>query len=224
MQAYKINNIILHAKIVADLGGNMEGDFSVVQDLLPLNKLRALRDHADSALEKALRIQQQAVGVDVDLGQLPVKGGDLNAHANIREDYRFELSPTELASFVGLDSIRGMYAAFKDYAPNFPVTRIVVRRTDLNGDKHIQYHSDSDTAVMHVWLNEDNDINNVIEGGNLIYLNNNSATKVESKSGAATLHKNKIVHGITPLNGTRYVLILLSDNKLQDDVMEALVA
>ena len=186
-------------KIVRELEGNLDGTFGLTEELVSLYECGVLRDYADSELDKLIELNGQE-GMD------------------IQEDFRFEVSPSKLETLISLDSIRSMFKAYKNYASDFPVSRVVMRRTSLNGDKHIQYHNDGDTAVMHVWLNEDG-----VEGGNLVYLNRDGVSKVEAKPGAAALHGDKIVHGITPLNGTRYILILLGDSKIHDDVLEPMM-
>lgn len=189
-------------EIVNGLGGNLEGEFGIVEDLLSSHERASLRDFADSELVDAL------------------KAADKEEEHGIQEDFRFEVSPSKLASLVDVNSIRSMHKAFKDYASDFPVTRVIIRRTSLTGNKHIQYHNDGDTSVMHIWLNEDD----TVDGGNLIYLNKDGATWVPTKPGAAALHKDKVVHGITPVDGTRYILILLGDNRVKSDVLEAIVS
>ena len=187
-------------EIVSELGGNLEGKFGIKEDLLSSQDRASLREYADSELADALEAADKE-----------------DEHA-IQEDFRFDLSPSKLASLIDVDSIRSMRKAFKDYASDFPVTRVIIRRTSLTGNKHIQYHNDGDTSVMHVWLNEED----TVDGGNLVYLNKDGATWVQTKPGAAALHKDKIVHGITPVNGTRYILILLGDNRVDSDVLESI--
>lgn len=187
-------------EIVSELGGNLDGKFGIKEDLLSSQDRASLREHADSELADALGAADKE-----------------DEHA-IQEDFRFELSPSKLASLIDVGSIRSMRKAFKDYAIDFPVTRVIIRRTSLTGNKHIQYHNDGDTSVMHVWLNEED----TVDGGNLVYLNKDGATWVQTKPGAAALHKDKIVHGVTPVNGTRYILILLGDNRVDRDVLETI--
>ena len=187
-------------EIISDLGGNFEGKFAIKEDLLSSQDRASLREHADSELANAL------------------EAADKEDERAIQEDFRFELSPSKLASLIAANSIRSMRTAFKDYAIDFPVTRVIIRRTSLTGNKHIQFHNDGDTSVMHVWLNEED----TVDGGNLVYLNKDGATWVQTKPGAAALHKDKIVHGVTPVNGTRYILILLGDNRVDSDVFESI--
>lgn len=189
-------------EIVSDLGGNLDGKFGIVEDLLSSQECASLREYADSELVEALKAAVQEEEHD------------------IQEDFRFEVSPSKLASLIDVDSIRSMHKAFKDYDSDFPVSRVIIRRTSLTGNKHIQYHNDGDTSVMQVWLNEED----TVDGGNLVYLNKDGAHLVPTKPGSANLHKDKIVHGITPVNGTSYILIFLGDNRFESDVLESVVS
>jgi len=106
-----------------------------------------------------------------------------------------------------------MYKAFKQHDASFPVSDIVIRRSALDQDRHIQYHIDGDSSVMHVWLNDDAD------GGNLFYLDQNGMTKIEVTMGTGVFHSDNIVHGVSSFTGTRYILLFIGPTVNHDDVL-----
>ena len=190
---------------VAKLDGNLQGRYEEMKGpLLTMDQCHRIRDYTDKRWK-----------ADVDAGVDVARG------KNYTIDYRIELQPEELASMIGVASVQRLYQAFRDYDEDYPVSRIVVRRTTSVHEHHIQYHNDGPTAVMHLWLNAPTEI----EGGGLWYLTSNGTAVVDTSiTGAASFHSEGIVHGVATFAGTRYILIFLSDHKGASDVVAPFLA
>jgi len=190
--------------IAKELEGNLDASFMEIKDpILSTDECSVLKKHADAELEKT-----------VAKGITEMRG------AKITEDFVVDITPSELKNLIGMDSIRAMYKTFKEFNPDFPVSRINVRRTALTGGKHIHYHVDGASMVMHVWLNGGDEL----DGGNFFYLGQNNTTKIETTMGAATVHGKEIVHGISSFNGTRYTLLFVGDRIHSKDVLTDMMA
>ena len=189
----------IHAT-VEKLEGNLEGRFEEKKDpLLTMDQCHSIRDYTEMRWK-----------ADIDAGLDVARG------KNYTLDYRIELPTQDLADLIGVASVQDLYQAFQDYDEDYPVSRIVVRRTTSAHDHHIQYHNDGATAVMHLWLNAPTEI----EGGGLWYLTKNGTQVVDTSiTGAASFHSEGIVHGVATFAGTRYILIFLSDHKAANDIV-----
>ena len=200
--------------VITSLKGNIDGHFTeVTSPLLTQDECSRLRSFADERLQEELLLASNAMIADKKGDDEYLQYGD-----DIREDFRFHVTVDELLELVSLDSIRAMYDAFKAHDSNYHVSGLVLRRShhDSN-DRHIQYHQDGQTSVMHVWLNEDD-----IDGGNLYYLNRNGTTKFDTALGTAAFHSDSIVHGVSGFKGTRYIFIFIGD--LQTDILKDVIA
>ena len=188
--------------IADSLGGNLDGRFIDFNDkpFISIKECESLKKFTDMKLQEALLSQS----VD-EKGQ------------NITEDFLYHLTPEELQSMVNLKSIQAMYHTLKNFNPEFPVSRVSLRRTDNTGSKHIRYHIDGPSTVMHVWLNDPRDLEG---GGKYLFLGRNGTTKIDNIPGLAIVHGDEIVHGVAAFKGVRYTLLLVGDHKDSTDILE----
>lgn len=136
-------------------------------------------------------------------------------------DYQINLYPSDLARIVGWKGYTKIFnLPFKIDDPNFESNLepedthlklgIFLRKYTTDTRPFIPFHVDSNAWTGNIAINADTEY----EGGNLIVASSGELKVVERKQGDATIHDNKIAHGVSSMiSGTRYSLILFFDRE-----------
>lgn len=186
----KLISIVEDAK--GSMGTTASDYYKEIPRVLPLRECEDLLGYSEAVFQ---RVVKDPNGTD---------GIRWKTQTNITEDFRFEVPPRDLEAFLSQESLERLYKVFADFTgPSDP--KIVIRRTAIQGNKHIPYHNDGEFAVMHAFLNGDE-----LDGGNLHYLTPHGAVETDASTGTVLLHKNGIVHGVSSFYGVRVILLLLA--------------
>eukprot|EP00977_Amphora_coffeiformis_P011546 scaffold2778_cov168-Amphora_coffeaeformis.AAC.1 len=187
----------------ATIGGNPDATFTEEENIVSASERDTLRKRTDALFD--LHLEEKG----------PISSEGINIH----EDFYDELTSEDLIELIGLETVQKIHKTFYKFE-GYPVTWILLRKTTLTGEKCIQYHQDKNNSNMEIWLNEDT---NAVHGGNLVFLNRNETNVVPIVPGAAVLHGSRLAHGVTPVTGTRYILVLGGHEKTHDDKMKAAI-
>jgi len=190
-------------EIIKAIGGNPDATFTEEENIVSASERDTLRKRTDALFD--LHLEEKG----------PISSEGINIH----EDFYDELTSEDLIELIGLETVQKIHKTFYKFE-GYPVTWILLRKTTLTGEKCIQYHQDKNNSNMEIWLNEDTD---AVHGGNLVFLNRNETNVVPIVPGAAVLHGSRLAHGVTPVTGTRYILVLGGHEKTHDDKMKAAI-
>ena len=188
---------------IEELQGNPDESHAMYGEALTPEQRAALRSIVDAAFDETFSGDGKVT--------------DVNTRQKTEEDFRHDISAETLLDVLGLSTFQHISSLFKRFTDK-PVTWFAIRKSTLSGDKHIRYHQDDENFVMHVWLNEETDD---VEGGNIVYLHRNGTDFVDIVPGGVVVHGNKLVHGITNVIGTRYILVLGGADVKKRDEMQA---
>lgn len=123
---------------------------------------------------------------------------DKNYHGE--KDLKLTLSETDLAAVIGEDAVVALKEQFGER-----FDEICLRRVEAHGEC-INFHTDYSKKTMQISLNNDKDY----VGGKLAFITDSGLEIPERTQVSATIHTNKIVHGVTKLeSGVRYALFFL---------------
>jgi hypothetical protein len=184
---------------IEKLGGNPDAKFGRVDNVLPPDVCSRLKLYLDEALEE----------------------NAVNESDVVKTDVTFEIDMDDFVDMVGVENAQSLYQGYRRIMGNVPVNKVLIRRSDFLGGMHIHYHVDggnregyqnAGNSLMIVNLNTGE-----YEGGEITYLTRQGMNITTPKIGDAVMHGSDIVHGVQALNGTRYVLVLLSDNPEVED-------
>lgn len=127
----------------------------------------------------------------------------LDAKHKDEEDLKLSLSECELASLADASLLQKLRERFGG-----DFDSIILRRVEACG-KCIGFHTDVSKRVLQVTLNSDQEYS----GGRLVFITTKGLEVPARSAGSATLHDNKVVHGVTQHErGTRYSLFLLESS------------
>eukprot|EP00466_Bigelowiella_natans_P012142 jgi/Bigna1/85969/estExt_fgenesh1_pg.C_70142 len=133
--------------------------------------------------------------------EMAAKEREEQRRRNGRDDLKMNISLSSLETLIGKKSVNACLHAF-----GRPPSRVVLRRCAAIG-KHINFHTDVSRATMQVALNEE------YSGGRLVFATERGFEIPLRRAGTATIHDNRIVHGVTQLRGgIRYGLFFLEEN------------
>lgn len=184
--------------IVETLNGNLDGEFLEISHLLAKEHCKILVDNTEIVFQKAL--------LNPDTPTMHWK-----TKTNITDDFRLDLTMEDIVALIGTEATEKVQNAFQEFTQE-PVTEVVVRRSQNDGSRHIQYHTDGPLAVMHLYLNGDN-----LDGGNLHYLTHDGVVGTTAPTGHGIFHQGGVVHGVSSFVGTRYIFIFLA--KMNEEVV-----
>jgi len=123
----------------------------------------------------------------------------LNRKHKGQRDLQVRLSQLELRELIGEAQLMLLQELFREQ-----VDQIKLRRVEAHGEL-INLHLDHSKKTMQVALNGDHEY----VGGRLAYVTSKGLTIPSRTRGCATVHDNRIVHGVTRLeSGVRYSLFL----------------
>jgi hypothetical protein len=127
---------------------------------------------------------------------------DENSLLNTAHDFQVELSIEDLASLLKRESITKIHDTFKDFDPESSIKNIHVRRT-MNDDeeKFIDWHV-------------------VSSSGGGAAADQHSIIPTPSKTGAGVMIGNRLLHGFTAFQGTRYTFLLIGGSHQSKDIFE----
>eukprot|EP00009_Paramoeba_aestuarina_P002431 CAMPEP_0201509504 /NCGR_PEP_ID=MMETSP0161_2-20130828/2539_1 /ASSEMBLY_ACC=CAM_ASM_000251 /TAXON_ID=180227 /ORGANISM="Neoparamoeba aestuarina, Strain SoJaBio B1-5/56/2" /LENGTH=309 /DNA_ID=CAMNT_0047904473 /DNA_START=177 /DNA_END=1106 /DNA_ORIENTATION=- len=122
------------------------------------------------------------------------------AGVNAGEDFKITLQPNQMTELVSEEKGNNLFMLFDETCHE-----IILRRS-ISGGNFINFHTDKTLQTLNIPLNDSKSY----KGGQLVYVKEDGLFYPERKTGSATLHTNKVLHGVTPVSdGVRYAMFLL---------------
>jgi hypothetical protein len=173
------------AGILDELDGNPEGSHIHSQvSIVPHEALLTAKAYIEAAYEEEAAIDPKR------------KGHFLKA-----------TSGEEILKVFGKENAKILLDFFHSYAKdNRPISYAYFARIEHEGDQYFPYHEDGQLTVFNLMINGEKEYT----GGKLIYLTGDGPVMIPSVAGSAVVHSPATIHGVTPLEGVKYTLTMVS--------------